>query len=113
MKLACALVLAWYALIGVTALQASASMLRGDDVEAQGHGYMMPNIPRKRDRKKFTIEDQIDMPEHQKTFTPAKLDTAQFTKSDFGGASEAQREAAFEKKWMRYRVADPRILKLP
>ena len=59
------------------------------------------------------LEDQIDMPEHQKTFTPAKLDTAQFTKSDFGGASEAQREAAFEKKWMRYRVADPRILKLP
>ena len=113
MKLTCALVLAWYVAVGAAALQASAARLRFDDVEAHGHGYIMPNIPRKRDRKKFTIEDQIDIPEHQKTFNPAKIDMAQFTKSDFGSASEAQREGAFEKKWMRYRIADPRVLKLP
>ena len=117
MKFARAFVLVWCVAAGAAALGVSASsMLRGVDAEvpkAHGHGYMMPNIPRKRDRKRFTIEDQIDMPDHQKTFNPAKLDVSQFSKSDFGGASEAQREAAFEKKWMSYRIADPRVLKLP
>lgn len=117
MKFARAFVLVWYVAVGAAAVEVSASsMLRGVDAEvpeAPGHGYVMPNIPRKRDRKRFTIEDQVEIPDHQKTFNPAKLDVSQFSKSEFGGASEAQREAAFEKKWMRYRVADPRVLKLP
>ena len=47
-KLTCALVLAWYVAVGAAALQASAARLRFDDVEAHGHGYMMPNTKKAR-----------------------------------------------------------------
>ena len=79
-----------------------------------GHGYVLPNIPRKRNRKKFSIEDNIDLPAHQKPMNLEKLNVADFSKSDFGSVGDGQANAAMiPKSAMRYRVGDPRVLKLP
>ena len=59
-----------------------------------GHGYVLPNIPRKRNRKKFSIEDNIDLPAHQKPMNLEKLNVADFSKSDFGPVVAGQAEAS-------------------
>ena len=91
-----------------------------------GHGYVLPNIPRKRNRKKFSIEDNIDLPAHQKPMNLEKLNVADFSKSDFGPVVAGQAEASMLGNYkdhergspflgtkMKYRVGDPRVLKLP
>eukprot|EP00943_MAST-04B_sp_MAST-4B-sp1_P004153 g4153.t1 len=73
-------------------------------------GFLMPNVPHKRIREPFKIDDSNNIPAHKKTLDLENFDVSQFTKSDFGPADANQRQN-FD--WIKYRVAAPEVLKLP
>lgn len=73
-------------------------------------GFLMPNVPHKRIREPFKIDDSNNIPAHKKTLDLAKFDVSQFTKTNFGPANANQRQNF---QWIKYRVAAPEILSLP
>ena len=73
-------------------------------------GFLMPNVPHRRNNEPFKMDDSKNIPAHQKALDLENLDVSQFTKTDYGPANANQKQN-FD--WIKYRVASPKVLSLP